>query len=364
MSATDVKTLAQLHLVLSEEVASLLNQMPSLIRRLSTTTVQEREASADRIRGSIRWAETFSMRAASGLPHLFVTSPTRRAFETPENELLVFALHAVAHFGRLTGWEDSTSKGIGELIRNRITEATRWSRSRALSDLDVHPPTAKAMARVRAGRRRRTYAAALKVIDLYQAMIARLDRSAIRSAVEDHALATREDPVLLELLCTFEAIRALTGQGWEGRQSGLISGGPILSARRGSQSLRLYYQHTPRQLRHDSIYRQVQADHDFSAIGALRPDLVIAVSEVGEPPRWILIEVKGVERSVQSSARAAALDLLGYRRAFDAVLSSQSGPYGIGVAWGAELEPSPAPEEVALCSPDTLPQALATVLPG
>ena len=364
MSPTDVRTLAQLHLVLSEEVAELLAQMPRLIRRLSTTTVNEREVSAERLRGSIRWAETFPMRAATGLPHLFVTSPTRRAFETPENELLAFALSTIARFGRLTGWEGSTSKGIGETIRDRITDAVRWSRARALSDLEIHPPTPKTVARVRTGRRRQLYAAALAVIELYQTMIARLDRAAIREAVEEHALATREDPVLLELLCAFEIMKALENQGWKGRQPGLIGGGLIYSAQRGSQDLRLYYQHTPPPLGRDSIYRQVQTDHDFSGVGGLRPDLVMTVSEDGAHPRWILIEVKGVERSVSDSARAAALDLLAYRRAFDPVLQAQPGPYGIAVAWGAELAPNASPAEIALCSPDMLPQALAALTPA
>ncbi len=73
--------------------------MPLLIRRLTTTTNTEVEISAERIRGAIRWSETFAQRAATGLPHVFVTAPTRRAFDTPENQTLAFALHAIAEFG-------------------------------------------------------------------------------------------------------------------------------------------------------------------------------------------------------------------------------------------------------------------------
>lgn len=74
------------------------------------------------------------------------------------------------------------------------------------------------------------------------------------------------------------------------------------------------------------------------------------------------MEVKGVERPVEQSARAALLDLLAYRRAFDHVLGQQASVYGLGVAWGAAMQPSVA-EEVALCTPDTIPQALAILLP-
>ena len=181
MSASDVRTLAQLHFVLSDEVASLLEQMPSLIRRLSTTTEYEREASAERVRGAIAWGETLSARAASGLPHLFVTNPARRAYETPENLLLVFALSAIARFGRLTGWQEATSRGTGEQVRSRVNDAVRWGRARGLADLEVRVPTPTVVARARAGRRRRLYGTTLAVVDLYQQLIARLSHDALRS---------------------------------------------------------------------------------------------------------------------------------------------------------------------------------------
>jgi hypothetical protein len=75
--------------------------------------------------------------------------------------------------------------------------------------------------------------------------------------------------------------------------------------------------------------------------------------------RWLLIEVKGgYKRSVADSARAATMDLLAYRRAFDEVLSQQQGcPYGVGYAWGERLRPEPE-AEILLCTPDTLHHAL------
>ena len=361
MSAADVRTLAQLHLVLSDEAASLLEQMPSLVRRLSTTTVNEREASAERVRGAIRWSETFSMRAASGLPNLFVTSPTRRAFDTPENQLLAFSLAAIARFGRLTGWHESMSRGVGEVVRTRVMDATRWGRIRSLSDLRTTPPPPKSVARVRAGRKRQLYASALSLYGCYQAMVARLDRQAVRSAVENHALVTREDPVLLELLCAFSAMEALQKLGWAGQQPGLLSGGEIFSARRDNQQLKLYYQHAPHELSQDSLYRRIQTDHSFAGTGGLIPDLVLRIKTPNQAPRWVLIEVKGVKRAVSESARAAASDLLAYRRAFDPVLGRQAGPYGIGVAWGGALEPSTTQSEIVLCSPDTIAKALSAV---
>jgi hypothetical protein len=361
MPPSDVLTLAQIHFVLSDEVGELLEQMPALIRRLSTTTVLEREQSTERVRGYIRWTETFSARAASGLPHLYVTSPTRRAFDTPENQLLVFALDAVARFGRSTGWERSASAGAGEAVRNRVTQATRWRRVSALADIPVRPPAEKAVARVRASRRRRSYSAVLAAVQAYRELIAQMNREALKSAIENHALITRDNAVLLELLTAFRAMRALAELGWRGSESSLIRGGRIFTGAQGDRTLDLYYQRTPTGLRMASRYGEIQRSHGFARVGGLVPDLVLEVSSPAEGSRWILLEVKGVERSVSDSARAAIFDLLAYRRAFDTTLTRQAGAYGIGVAWGAALQPA-REDEVLLCSPDTLADALARAL--
>ena len=364
MSTADVRTLAQLHFVLSDEAARLLAQMPSLARRLSTTAQDDREVSAERVRGAIRWGETVSLRAATGMPNLFVTSPARRAFDTPENQLLAFSLAAIAQFGRLTGWQDSTSKGVGEIVRTRTTDATRWGQVRALSELKKTPPAPTTVARVRTGRKRQLYSSALSVHELYQEFISRLNRDSIRSAVENHALVTRDDPVLLELLTTFATIKALRDQGWEGKEVGLVGGGRVFRARRADEQLQLFYQHAPPPLKAGSLYRQIQRDHEFRGTGGLIPDLVLRIEGSHASVRWVLIEVKGVDRSVADSARHAVSDLLAYRRAFDPVLSEQPGPYGVGVAWGELVKPSTTQADVVLCSPDTIPAALKVVLDG
>src|SRR5262245_27204023 len=141
MPASQVRVLAQLQFILSEPVGRLLEQMPFLVRRLSTTTADEIEISAERIRGAIRWGEAFGYRAATGVPHVFVTAPSRRAYNTPENQILVFALDCIATFGKRTGWHHSTTSGPAEMVRSRVAEATRWLGARAFEDIPANPPT-------------------------------------------------------------------------------------------------------------------------------------------------------------------------------------------------------------------------------
>lgn len=359
MRTGEIRTLAQLHFVLSNAVEGLLAQMPFLVRRLATTTVAETEVTAERVRGAIRWGETFAARATTGLPHVFATAPARRAYDTPENQLLRFALTAIAQVGRRTGWHRSTSPTVGDEVRKRVADATRWLHTRSLSDTATRPPSARIMMRVRSGRRRRSYASVLEVVELHQKYIARLDRQAVREAVEHHALVTSRDPILLELLCTFIVIRTLKELGWP-THVGLIHPPLLLSSSKGAKRLDLYYQHAPTDLTAGSIYRSVQRAHKFAAVGGLIPDMALRLTGP-DGSRWLLIEVKGIERSVAASARAAASDLFAYRRAFDPMLRSQTAPYGIGVAWGSELTPDES-SEVILCTPDTLPTALASQL--
>lgn len=363
MPADQVRYLAQLQFILSDAVERLLHEMPTLIRRLTTTTETEVEASAERIRGPIRWGETYARRGSSGRSLVFVTAPTRRAFDTPENLVLAFALRAIAEFGVRTGWHTSKVAGPALEIRRRVSEATRWRQARSIASLDPTPPPPTVLSRVRGGRHRRRYQAALDVVDLYARFITRLDRSALRDAVEQRALLASRDDVLLELECVFDTIRALRDQGWQAPPDALLRPPLVFRGRRDGAEVELFYQHAPLALRNGSRYETIQRAHDFAGTGVLRPDLVLCLRQ-GSTTRWLLFEVKGgTGRGVADYARDATFDLLAYRRDFDLAVAGEAGPYGIGYAWGAGLAPS-ADSEIALCTPDTLSDALELLLPS
>jgi hypothetical protein len=124
--------------------------------------------------------------------------------------------------------------------------------------------------------------------------------------------------------------------------------------------LEVIYQATPKALRAGSKYTSVQSAHGISP-GGLRPDLVLRHTAVSGAQRWLLIEVKGGTRTIEESARAALHDLLAYRAAFAKTLSVARQPYGLGIAWGADLEPD-TESDIVLCSPDRLQNALSGLL--
>lgn len=357
----ELRTLGRLQFLISDEVGELLDALPGLVRRLATTTASEEEWSADRVRGSIQWGRTLAARHATGIPHLYISTPARRAYQTPENELLTVVLDAVVSAGRESGWDRSQSADVGRLISRRVAAAERWRQTRALVEVERRPITAMKLSRIRNGRHRRRYRAAMGAYARFHTLAEKLDRAAIRRAVEAYGLVSRDDPTLFELVCTFRVIKALQELGWDLEKLGLFRGSLRLGGHRRSERLELRYQAAPERLRRQSKYRSVLMRHGIVP-GPLRPDLVLTwTTPTGK--RWLVIEAKGGSRDVADSARAATFDLLAYRTAFEDVLGPQQTPYGLGVVWGSELEAAPG-DDIALCTPDTLTSALASVIRG
>ena len=361
LGRSSLQRLADLHFVASPEVGAFLDTVPAILRRLPTTTVAEEEVSRDRLRGAPRWGRTFAARA-SGLRGVYVTAPARRAYETPTNHLLVFLLDAVRRAGERTGLTPTSVAGIGTTISERTRRAEEGLRVRALLDLEREPLKPLALARVRNGRHASRYAAAINAYELHASLVESLDRERLRRAVEETAIVTAADSTLLELVCTFRILDTLVGQGWRLRDPGVFEGGFKVSGHRDAEELTIHYQHTPPELQRVSQYAAVQRAHGFRAIGGLIPDLVLDWRR-GDERRFLLVEVKGLERSVAASARVAMLDLFAYGRAFARILDQDTAaPYGLGIAWGAGLAPV-CSEQLMLCTPDQLGKALNLSFP-
>lgn len=201
----------------------------------------------DRLVGQVMTCQHYAdaQRAAAGAPNLFVTTPTRRAFNTPENQVLAFALFAIAEFGRRTGWHRGAATGPARDIHDRVAEATRWLQARQFVDVPKVPPASTTISRVRTGRARLRYRKALEVVELYQRYIARLDRDAIRDAVEHRALIASRDSVLLELHCAFDTIKTLRHLGWQAPTNGILWLPVIFRGHRNEAKVEVFYQATP-----------------------------------------------------------------------------------------------------------------------
>jgi hypothetical protein len=359
----DALRLAELQFLLSSEVGELLQEMPRLVRRLATASARDEELTAERLHGPIDWNATLALRASAGSRHLFVTAPARRVYQIPENELLVHVLDSIVRIAQRTGWDQILAKeGPAATVRERLSEATRWQQSRMLATINRARPTPRSLARIQSGRNLLRYAPLLGAYARLTSLVEQLDRQAVRAAVEHAGLVTADEATLLELLTTFRVIDELRKGGWQMQPFALFQGHVHTSGQRDDgRQIDLWYQSTPPDLRTGSRYRRVLTSHGFPRQGGLRPDLVLRWAHRNGSSRWLLIECKlSQSMGVGHAARQALADLLAYRRAFDHVLSLAGQPYGLGVAWGAELTPA-ASAEIALCTPDMLGEAIGQI---
>ncbi|MEV4625531.1 hypothetical protein AB0J90_04490 [Micromonospora sp. NPDC049523] len=360
----DVAKLAALQFLLTAEVKEFVQQLPELARRLSTTSVRDEERSTERIRGAVHWGQTMTGRLTSGTPHLHVTAPVERAYQTAENELLVHVLDAVVKHASASGWHLPTmTSEPAAIIRGHLDEATKWQSSSMLTTIERIPPTPRSLARIKAGRTGTRYQTVLAAYRKLNALVERLDRAAIRAAIEQAGLVAAKEHLLFELLTLFRVIAALGVHGWQLQPLRLFRGAvETHGTSEDGRRIDLWYQSMPRVLGTGSNYREVLASHKFPNPLDLRPDLVLHWQAPTGSPRTLMIECKhSVDASVRETAGRALFDLLAYRQAFAGSLAGTASPYGLGVVWGGGLTPQ-LDQDVMLCTPDQIEEALRTTV--
>jgi hypothetical protein len=268
------------------------------------------------------------------------------------------------NLARSSGWDTSlTRQRPAALIRARAAAAERWQQSRMLSSVERSPPSLRSLARIRAGRTKVRYGPMLEAYDKLISLVDRLDRAAIRAAVEQAGLVTADEATLFELLTTFAIVDALRVSGWHLQPFHLVDGRVRSRGRHtDGRKIKLWYQSSPGQFTAGSRYRQILRQHTFPHQLPLRPDLVLEWTDQQGAVRHLMVECKlSQTRGVGHAARQALVDLLAYRQAFASLLDPEVSPYGLGVAWGEGLEPNHE-SEIVLCTRDTLQEAVSSIV--
>ncbi|WP_157520584.1 hypothetical protein [Herbidospora daliensis] len=355
--------LGELQFLLSPEVKTFLNDLPQLLRRLPTVTTRERRWSEDRIDGAIQWGPTAAARASSGNSRLYVSESAQRNYQAPEGELMVAVLDSVVRTAQETGWADKVQRGWASVqVRNRLDTAQRLQGHSVLAGIERNRPADRVISKIRSGRDAVRFASLLAAYDKLVRLVEQVDRESIREAIEDAGLVTSIDSTLFELLVTFQVINCLRTNSWT-MHPFYTFGGKVKSEGRhpDGRQLQLWYQSAPKQLLGGNLYRQILASHRVARIRDLRPDLVLHWDSPSGDERWLLIECKQTSGQAQKVARDALTDLFTYRRVFDPALATVRAPYGLGVIWGEGLDPA-VNEEIVLCTPDTLAQAVRQIV--
>jgi hypothetical protein len=153
----------------SPEAERLLQTFPRTIRSLATSIHTNAERCIGSLRGPVLWSETMSARASSfGDDDLFVCSTPSRAYDIDENHVLVYALAEVRDAARLAADAAGASGGSSEAtrtVRRHAVEATRYLEHPSLRSVSRKKPGARAIKRTRSGKHRKSYDAALGVVE-------------------------------------------------------------------------------------------------------------------------------------------------------------------------------------------------------
>jgi hypothetical protein len=243
-------------------------------------------------------------------------------------------------------------------------EAMKWQNSSMLSTIERISPTPRSLSRIAVGRTGTRYKFVLAAYQKLDALVERLDRAAIQAAIEQVGLVTAQEHVLFELLTLFRVITALGAHGWQLQPLRLFRGAVETHGTwKDGRGINLWYQSTPGAvLSRVSTYRDILVAHGFQRTHDLRPDLVLQWQTRTGTSRILMIECKlSTTGGVKEAARSALFDLLAYRQAFADSMPSTAAPYGLGIAWGRALAPR-LHEQVMLCTPDKIEEALATTV--
>jgi hypothetical protein len=95
LTDNDLDRLVAVHVCLSDDVRRFIDSIDAGLRRPLTSTERPEELT-QAVRGPIDWGATIRRRSLAGFnPSMFVVRPGRRLFDTPENQVLVWAIRTL-----------------------------------------------------------------------------------------------------------------------------------------------------------------------------------------------------------------------------------------------------------------------------
>lgn len=340
---SDLRRLGEFHFAASKFVREFVEELPAGLRRPATTTDRPRVVSQV-VTGPVDWGATIRLRAVSGGADVsYITRPSLRIYDSPENRALRWAIEELDRLLRkvigdrreLEEAEATVSNDdVPELVgddygRSRRTERDRGPLERTLQShrsllagarkvgwLSSVPamrqsPDAYSRMRLKASRLKLYRQYLNPVIEGFDRYVVHPTTEALAELVAERYFDPSRDWQLFEISVAFRLVDAFEQAGGTWVQAGLIVGG---RPRRpyaafdfpDGQQVKLWYQRWPRT--DDSAQRAVLAHHSIE--GGSRPDIVIE-RFVGEERRdLVLLEIKASQN--QTTLAAGVLQVLGY----------------------------------------------------
>lgn len=306
----DLRRVVAVHLGLSAPVTAFADALTAGLRRPITSSVRPRIVT-QAVRGPIDWGATIRMQATGAARGHYVVRPARRAFDTPENRALAWALERLdQELSSAAPRADSGGIAWSKRFQEILRDIQRARRHPWLRDITPERPNAAAMKRLQASR---TRFYKLLLPDVLLALRRWVDQPS-PTDLTDLLCARYFEPSrtwqLFEVVVALRLARAFANVSVGKRRGRLLTGAgraPFAVYRMGNGSeICLWYQAWP-EVAGPSLQAAARRRHQIEG-GGTRPDIVIERRTVR--PTLVLLELKATRSSAYLGQGLS--QLLGY----------------------------------------------------
>lgn len=342
LTKRDVKMLADIRFLLSDEVKQLLNETaPKIISRLTKASITEKVIERSNIKGRIDWPRTYGIRAASGGDaSLYVYAKRAQMFDLPENRLFLHVIQQIHNCARNIStddfssliWDSETLKGDKWINRiNMIAAQTaRFLRNPYIARIGKLNELSEKIIEQTKHARAPYYRDLAGTAESYS-FCQNNPVIFLNEVLKGNILEPLNRDTLYEIAVLFKIIETAIKCGWKETRLGLIGNGSktVCTLKSVNCTLRVFYQKLPEVFAKNSKYGILMSKYGLSE-KLRRPDIILSFED-GVNETYCIIEVK------RSARRSYLVDgtykLLGYLKDFEGICDENITLKGFLVGW-------------------------------
>lgn len=369
LSRSDLSMLADIRLLLSEEIKALLNDIaPKIISRLAKESVNEYVTDRGRVRGRLDWQRTVSTRATAGNDtSIYVYSRRSQIFDLPENRLFLYIIRQINEKARSfvsddylkLAWYDEGDAREKWIDRVSViaSKSARLLRNPYISKIGNLYELKDKIIELTKKCRSNHYKELAKIAE-YFSFSQEAPFYFLKSELNGNIFEPLNKDTLFEIAVLFKTIQIAEKCGWKEKSIGLIGGSRRVASvlEKNGWVLKIYYQRLPNEMAQQSKYGDIMEEYGLSE-RLRRPDIILAFSN-GIIKKFLIVEVK------RSKRRGYLVDgtykLLGYLKDFERINSNTAEIKGFLVGWsGIQQISYSAEKEVHLFNWDNYADGLS-----
>jgi len=312
---SDLRRVLAVHIMLSRPVRELVAALPTGVRRPLASSARPRIAGRS-VTSGIDWAATFRHRATSSpLGDIWVTRPSNRIFDIPENQVLAWVLRTVEERGLMaTAPLGEASGAWTDEIRAMTATVQRARRTAWLESVPATWPGDEVYFRLKADRMGFYQLRVAEAARYLRQLLVAPSAADIVDALSQRYFEPKQDWKLFEIAVLLRITSALNAVGARANATRLFHDNrtrPFAVYRLTSRrQVHVWYQTWPPATRPSELNDAIR--HYELPSGGTRPDIVVEVVDSGVSTSALVLELKasGSGRYLGSGLS----QLLGYMR--------------------------------------------------